>query len=165
MHDAIITQEQLKQLFHYNPDTGLFTRLQSKGGNFAGSIAGGTNTGGHRQIKINGRLITSHRLAYLYMTGKFPKDCIDHINRVPDDNRWCNLRDATKGENNQNRIKLSSINTSGYLGVHWCKRDKVFIARINLNNVRLLLGRFDNALDAYNCYLKAKKEHHSFFVA
>ena len=165
MTSSILTHEQLKEHIHYNAETGVFTRLKSPRTDRLGVITVKCLSHGYLAINVLKKEYFAHRLAYFYMTGELPKNSIDHINRVRADNRWCNLREATKTENSQNIIKPYSTNKSGYLGVHYCNRDKVFIAQIRFNGKKVKLGRFDNALDAYNCYLEAKKEHHSFYVA
>jgi hypothetical protein len=117
-----LTQARLKELLHYDPETGVFTRLVSRNGNNAliGSRAGTPNSHGYTLIQIRGTKHRAHRLAFLYMTGEIPPE-VDHINRVKDDNRWDNLRPATKREN-QGNVGLQSNNTSGHRGVSWDKR-------------------------------------------
>lgn len=93
----------VRMMFNYDPETGLFTRLTSPAPNApAGAVAGRRNTFGYVQICINGRRYVAHRLAWLYMTGAWPDEEIDHINRDPSDNRWRNLRAATRGQNRVN---------------------------------------------------------------
>ena len=105
----MLTQEQLKELFHYSPETGIFTRLKTTTGkNKAGTIPGGDKSTGYIRIAINGKYYQAHRLAWLYMTGDFPKNCIDHINMIKTDNSWGNLRGATRSENNKNRNAQSN---------------------------------------------------------
>lgn len=111
----MITQDKLKELFEYNPDTGDFTRRVAKGRAAKGSIAGSRNSNGYVYIKIDKISYSAHRLAFLYMEGRFPEE-IDHINRIRWDNRWNNLREATHQQNCRNRNTRS---TSGYLGIHW----------------------------------------------
>lgn len=101
----MITQSELKQKLDYNPETGIFTYKQvSKYSHRVkvGDVAGYLNDKGYLTIMMDGKRYTMHRLAHLYMTGSFPEESIDHINRVKTDNRWENLRPATSRQNAEN---------------------------------------------------------------
>ena len=100
-----LTQEILQHLLDYNPETGIWTwrnpLLRSKVK--PGDIAGRITSGGRRQLRIASGFYYSSRLAWLYMTGEWPKDQVDHINRIRDDDRWENLRAANQSQNSYNR--------------------------------------------------------------
>lgn len=99
---AALTKRQLHQLFEYDPDTGdLRWRVSRKGGCRKGEIAGKRNSGGYRQVEINGRLYLVHRLIWIYMRGSPANGEVDHENRNPTDNRVANLRVATSREGKQ----------------------------------------------------------------
>jgi len=84
----MITQARLKELLNYDPETGIFTRLTYGKGNFyIGSVAGGRTKNRYIAINLDKKIYLAHRLAHLYMTGEWPKDQIDHINNIRDDNR------------------------------------------------------------------------------
>lgn len=159
----IITQERLKELLHYDPDTGVFTRRVATNNRAkVGGVAGNTNTCGYVQVGVDHTRHYAHRLAFLYMTGELPPDVVDHINGVKDDNRWCNLRLATQGENMQNLRGPRSDSTSYLLGVSWHKRRKKWAAEIYVNKVKRNLGYFQDKHEAHAAYLKAKAELHPF---
>ncbi len=125
-----ITQFLLKSLLHYDPLTGVFTRLVS--GSSAvkvGDIAGATNLSGYIQIRTCGKVYLAHRLAWLYMTGEWPKDKVDHRDGVGTNNAWSNLREATDALNRQNMRGAKSDSKTGILGVS-VKRGR-FRARIS----------------------------------
>lgn len=92
-----LTQASLKEKLHYDPETGVFTWRSS------GKLAGHIHIKGYCRVKINSRLYYAHRLIFLYMTGVWPSDQVDHINGTRGDNRWVNLREATSQQNNMNR--------------------------------------------------------------
>ena len=105
-------------------------------------------------IGINGIKYQSHRLAFLYITGEFPPSCVDHKDRNGLNNKWNNLRKANKTQNLANS-KIRSDNTSGFRGVHFCKRDKRYQAYINFKNKRKNLGSYATAEAAHNAYIAA----------
>lgn len=142
-----LTQEYLKSILHYDPKTGIFTRRVSNNGWLAGEVAGGNNGHGYIAIEINGVAYRAHRLAFLYMTGAFPADQVDHINGTKDDNRWNNLRAVTNTENQRNARRRRS-NTSGYLGVSPQKSTGKWLAYISVNGRKKYLGTFTDLLDA-----------------
>ena len=92
----MITQSELKELLNYDPATGVFTWLVSRGRVKASSVAGHVHSRGYIVIMVDGRRHLAHRLAFVYMTGTFPDDQVDHINEIKADNRWINLREATR---------------------------------------------------------------------
>lgn len=148
----MLTQARLKEVLHYDPDTGKFTRLISSKPQYVGKLAGSLSGTGHVQIRIDGPHYYGHRLAWLYMTGNWPIE-IDHKNRIRDDNRWKNLRQVSHAENCRNQENFSN-NTSGHTGVHWFKRDQMWIARIQVEGKRKFLGKFDSKDEA----IEARKE-------
>jgi hypothetical protein len=125
----MLTQARLKQLMHYDPETGVFTRRLDLGGRGArvGTVSGFLNRDGYLDTSVGSRTYRTHRLAYLYMTGAWPAADIDHINLNRADNRWCNLREATRSRNNANTRKPSN-NTSGYKGVNWHVKSRKWVS-------------------------------------
>jgi hypothetical protein len=155
-----MNQEQLKQILNYDPDTGIFTWKVANGRRVKiGEIAGRTTNTGHRQIGINNKQYLQHRLAWLYVYGTMPSKNIDHINGIRNDNRIANLREATHLENHQNRSKTIK-NSTGYLGVVLTRGR--YIAQITVDKKHIYLGIYDTKEEAYDAYLKAKSELHTF---
>jgi hypothetical protein len=156
-----LTQARLKELLHYDPETGIFTwRVRLSNRTPAGAIAGSDSGRGYLRLTIDKRDYRAHRLAFLYMTGDFPPEDVDHINGVRDDNRWVNLRPATRSENLHNQAGPRRDNTSGFLGVCWHKQRQKWWAQITLNGRQHTLGFFDDPAVAHATYLKAKDELH-----
>lgn len=115
----MITQERLKKKLSYDPETGDWVWFNCSLHNTRrnGQIAGNLRDDGYRLIRIDGTRYYSSRLAFLYMTGKWPKDEVDHIDRDPSNDRWNNLREATSSMNKFNTKTRSSC---GYRGVYPC---------------------------------------------
>ena len=153
-----LSHEELKRLLHYNPETGIFTWLVSRGNTKPGKKAGYLESSlGYRRIRINKVDYKLHRLAWFYMTGKWPKNHIDHINGIKDDNRFHNLREATTSQNMFNN-KTRSDNTSGYKGVGWHKKANKYVAYISVKGRQLYLGIFETPEEAHEAYKQKSLE-------
>lgn len=155
-----ITVEYLKEILEYCPYSGLFTwKSRIKGSSYGpGDLAGSKHKSGYIQIKIHGTLYKAHRLAWFYMTGKWPSKEIDHINRVKDDNRWVNLREATHSQNQLNVIRRP--NKSGHPGVYETDNGKWRVV-LQINNKRFNLGTyliFDEAVNVYKKFVGELKQ-------
>lgn len=151
-----LTQERLVEALSYSPETGEFRwRIGSR---MAGKVAGTWITDGYRSIILDGRPYASHRLAWLYVHGEWPKELIDHINGVRDDNRISNLRECTGAENQQNSAPRRWRSLP--LGVY--KNGKKFQATITAMGVQYNLGVHATPEEAHQAYLKAKAVHHRF---
>lgn len=158
----MITQEYLKSILDYDPETGVFTWKVTRGRAVKGRIAGSIIAHGYRGTKIDRIYHLMHRLAFIWMTGSCP-DFVDHINGVRDDNRWSNLRPATRSENNRNsRSRPNS--TSKYLGVYWCKFFNVWKSAVSVSGKRIGLGSFHSEIEAAKAYDKAAKLHYGDFA-
>ena len=157
-----MTQSELRKLLRYNPTTGCWTWLVSRGGRVVGDPAGQQTTE-CCQIKIDGKLYLAHRLAWLYMVGAWPRDEVDHKNLDRRDNRWDNLREATSGQNNTNK-GLQRNNTSGLKGVTWHRATRKWAAAIRHDKHYMHLGLFDCPAAAYFVYAVNAAELHGEFA-
>src|SRR4029077_3294564 len=96
----MLTVKRLRKVLSYAPTTGIFRWKVSAGSRApVGAIAGARNGRGYHQIRIGGRPYSASRLAWLYMTGKWPNSEISYINGKPSDTRWANLREVTSSQN------------------------------------------------------------------
>ena len=147
---AKLTAERLRSLLIYDPATGIFTRRVSRQGFHAGTQAGVIHkASGYVYIGVDRKRYRAHRLAWLYMTGEWPVE-IDHDNTIRSDNRWSNLREATRSQNNANAQRRAD-NTSGHKGVSWVARVNRWRAYITSHGRQCHLGYFRDyrgAIDA-----------------
>jgi len=150
---SIISQSKLDQStlikhLYYNSGTGLFSWANGRVGASKGATAGHKRDSGYIVIRVLNTLYKAHRLAVLYMTGAWPKEQVDHINHIRDDNRWVNLREVSGRENSRNQI-MSKFNKSGFTGVFFCAKNKRWQANVRVeNNKSKFLGYFDSFEDA-----------------
>lgn len=135
------------QLLSYDPLTGLIYRKTSTRMQKAGQQTGGITSCGYATVHLKGYgTLYAHRLAFLMMTGSWPKNIVDHKNHLPADNRWSNLRDVTFAENNHFST-LRKDNSSGCRNVQKLKNGK-FLAYLHYNKVRYHVGTFKTLEEA-----------------
>ena len=133
----MVTQEELRRRFHYDPDTGIFTWRVNHRSARRGDIVGTINGAGYRNVSIDRKQYLTHRLIFLYMRGYFPEHCVDHIDGDRSNNRWSNLREVSYSCNNRNK-STPPVNTSGIRGVCWNARKKKWMAYIYYNGNKTL---------------------------
>ena len=175
-----ITQEYLKSILDYNPETGIF-RWKVRSVNmfedgffsaehncnlwnarFVGKPPGSIDNG-YLRISINYEKYRAHILAWVIINGSWPERDIDHINLDRSDNRICNLRLSEDGGNSKNCPKRKD-NKTGYKSVHFCKRDKKYIARIQNNGKRIIVGYFSTPEEAHEAYKEAALRLHGEYA-
>ena len=166
--DKRLDQAQLKKFLSYDPETGVFIRVATsslKTRRHIGEIAGYITSNGYWVIAIEHKRnrFRAHRLAWLFMTGKWPENDIDHINGDRLDNRWINLREATRSQNLGNS-RIPSTNKSGFKGVSFDHVRGKWKAQITLDGVHYFLGRYDEIEDAIQAYRSALGGHFGKFA-
>ena len=164
---ARLNAKRLRAVLDYDPATGVFTwrvRQGPSGHNRVpeGEPAGSVWADGYRRIKIDYAAYPASRLAFLYMEGRWPVAQIDHINRDRSDDRWCNLREATRHQNQGNRYNKN--NALGLKGVCFEKDRGKFKAYIDMNGKTVNLGRFDTAEEAQAAYAAAAEKYFGQFA-
>ena len=166
------TAEQVRELLDYDPETGVFVWKAREAKWFcsehamvawnrknAGKVAG-TKTGGYVDIRIQGQAYGAHRLAWLYITGVWPPEMIDHIDRNPSSNKIANLRLASCTQNLQN-AKRNPGKYSRHTGVSWNVVNGKWQSHIRANGKKMNLGYYDNERVAAEAYLTAKELLHT----
>lgn len=162
MKHSELTADRLRELLHYEPDSGVFVwRKTTSNKALEGDVAGCWSRD-RLLIGINRRLYQAHRLAWLYVHGRWPVGVIDHINGDARDNRLANLRDVTQTVNQQNRRKACAGSTSQLLGICWAKERQQWVAQIRIpGQGKKTLGYRNSEAEAYELYLAAKRKYHA----
>lgn len=156
--------DHLRQLLHYDPETGVVTWLKSTTNSVkAGRPVGNINAGGYIELRVAGHRTYAHRIAWALAHGTWPNQ-IDHINGDRSDNRLCNLRHADFYTNARNRRRSQSVNKSGFKGVCFDKSRNKWIAQIEANHIKYHLGRFDTPEKAHEAYKEAAAKLHGIFA-
>jgi hypothetical protein len=156
----MLTADDLRAELHYDPSAGVFIRKRAAGGARVGDVAGGASTDGYTSVSIRGVRYRAARLAYLWMTGQHPSGDIDHVNRDRRDDRWENLRLATRAQNLANTGARS-----GMKGACWVAAKGKWKAQIRHGGKNHHLGYFDRECDAHEAYARAAREAHGAFAA
>lgn len=158
-----LTVERLRELLSYNPETGEFHWVDDRGNNrMKGKRAGTVNAKGYRVIEIDGKAHREHRLAWLYVTGDWPEQEIDHRDLNKLNNRFDNLRPATRSQNTSNKVVQKNSRT-GVRGVNLRENGK-FRVSVGVNGKRINVGTFDTLPQAHMAYIRAAVEHHGEFA-
>ena len=151
------TLKQYQEYLDYNPKTGKFYwKKTSSNRSVIGTEAGYINKAGYIMIRLCGKIVMAHRIAWLLTHERWPHKYIDHSNNDKADNRIANLREATKGQNSCNRDKQKN-NSSGVKGVYWSPLFNKWSAQIGADGKRKTLGWFHKFDDAVECRKKAEK--------
>ena len=165
----MITQERLKHLLLYDPETGVFRHLKPpdricrmKEGDIAGTV-GGSRTHRYRKLCVDGEYYYAHHLAWLYENGEW-RDRIDHKDRDGLNNSISNLRPCTQSQNMINSV-TTKLNKYGFRGVRYHRdRAKPYSSRIRVNKKDICLGYFKTPEEASDAYIKAAVKHFGEFA-
>lgn len=165
-----LTQATVRELLDYNPETGtLKWRARGQGWFrsesrrkwwntcYSGCDAGQVRLDGYVLLSIFNQRYFAHRVIWLWMTGAWPTEHIDHVNHLPGDNRWRNLRAASRQENMRNQ-SLSKSNASGVVGVGWSRHDGKWRARLKVGGRDIHLGLFADKASAIHARKAAERE-------
>ena len=150
-----LTSERLRELLNYNPETGEFSRkVHLSNRSAAMDSVGHKHSSGYFIICVDGKPQRAHRLAWLYVHGKWPENQIDHVNGDRSDNRIANLRDVTPLENKRHRTK--SRKPGRMLGAALHKMTGKWSSQMTINYKKIHLGYFNTELEAHLAYVAAK---------
>jgi len=165
-----ITQDYLRSILEYDPETGLWRWREQKGRRAKGWFAGAINGNGYNSfgIRFDGRnaVYVSHRLAFLYMTGEMPLT-VDHRNQIKTDNRWVNLRAATKTQQMRNRHqwkKKGGLPKGVFYHPPKPRPYRPYRACIRVDGTLIHLGKFFTVEEASEAYKLAAIKYHGEFA-
>lgn len=160
----MLTQERLKQLLHYDPETGVFTWIaHQRRPDLIGTVAG-FDAHGYVGISVDRKKYPAHSLAWLYVYGEMPLSELDHKNRVRSDNRIRNLRKATRKQNACNQSPRKASKT-GVVGVSIDAQTGKFRAHITVDAKMIHLGRFSVIDDAIVARRSAERQYFGEFAS
>lgn len=157
MAKANLTAERLRELLHYDPETGEFANLVNRRRARVGASPAVKGPHGYLVVVLEYGKYLAHRLAWFYVTDNWPTE-IDHINGIKTDNRFTNLREVARRTNQENVRHPRKRVTDLPLGVR--PSLSKFSASITVNYKNKYLGTFDSPEEAHAAYLKAKRKLH-----
>lgn len=156
----MLTARLCREILSYDPKTGEFDRAKYR---HRGKPVGYKDSDGYIHIRVNGGLYLAHRLAWLYVHGRWPQGGLDHKNGNPSDNRIANLREANQKQNMYN-MKLKKNNRSGRKGVCWDKDRQLWRVVIQADGRWRQVGRFADIKDAFAARSDAEMRLHGVFA-
>ena len=157
-----LTAERLREVLSYSPETGEFRWRVTMGARAqAGSVTGCPSVKGYVVIRVDKKLYTAHRLAWLHVYGRWPADKIDHQNKDGRDNRLCNLRECSQAENTRNK-RICKNNKAGAKGVF--ARGNRYAVVIRSEGRTYWVGTFDTIVQASSAYDDAAIKYHRSFA-
>lgn len=150
-----VKRTRVVELLDYDADLGVFTwRNPTSRRVHRGQPAGSLSTDGYIRIQIDRKLYLAHHLAWLVVTGSWPKGNLDHRDGVRTNNVFDNLREAGHGPNSWNAGPHID-NTSGVKGVHFHSGSEKWRAVLMHNGRQHHLGLFSSLEEARETRRKA----------
>jgi hypothetical protein len=163
--EALLSHADLKARLVYEPLTGLFRWVEIYHRTKIGTVAGNFS-GRYVDIKLDQVHYMAHRLAWFYMTGKWPVDEIDHWDTDKHNNRWKNLREATRSQNAGNASPMKNKKYTSLKGVTYAAGRRKWMANIRRDgkNYSSFIGYYDTAEEAHAAYAVKAKELFGHFA-
>jgi hypothetical protein len=162
-----LTQAQVRELFDYDPSAGHLIWKIERYRKHPGDIAGCDHfrRNGYKTVtvSINYKRYLAHRIIWLWVTGKWPVEEIDHKDGDGSNNRWSNLREATKLQNGSN-LPIKRNNKTGVAGVAVDKRRGDYRARIMVNRKEIYLGNFPTIKEAAEARRLAEQKYFGEYI-
>lgn len=169
----MLTHAQLLELISYDPATGLFTLRKTTRIRSAGTVINKNKIRVQRSgrkvrvttVHVSGlRATRAGRVAWFYMTGEWPAVEVDHQDNDGWNQKWDNIREASRSQNQANTRRYKS-NSSGKKCVFPSGRTaRPWRAQIQKDKRRISLGNFETKDDAYAAYMAAAQSLHGDFA-
>lgn len=162
-----LTWKRLNYLLEILPESGNVLWKNPPG--LRGSFLVGKPAGCFRHklkyvhICLDRKIYKRHRLIWFFVHKRWPINDIDHINGNKQDDRLCNLREATRSQNMFNS-KLKRNNSSGRKGIVWDKRRLKWRVRMVVKQNEIYVGRFDSFNEALAARVIAEQKHHGEYA-
>ena len=152
---TIVSHSDLISYMHYDKESGIWYKIKKDGTKTPISMKKLTDSGYHR-IGVKNKNYMSHVLAWFYVTGKWPKGVIDHIDLNRSNNKFSNLREVSNSLNAHN--SRSKINRGVYKlpSGNWR-------ASICINGIKNHLGVFSTVEKARETYKNKFFEQTGFY--
>lgn len=164
---TVPTADELLRLFSYDEESGLLTRLTPHGPKGRELPAGSVVTGGEKsrdvRVRVFGIRYKVHQIVWCIKTGTWPTTHIDHRDLNPKNNRWDNLRSASRMENSANSHRRRG-NQSGFKGVIWDGSSNRWKAQLRTGGRNYNLGRYACPEEAHAAYCRAAVEQFGEFA-
>lgn len=154
-----VAPELLRELFFYDPDSGILRWKKTRRSELIGMNAGTPDGKGRLRVEINSKTYPVHHIIFAMHFARWPKDQLDHRNQIKTDNRIANLREATNAQNSRNRKSKIRELPKGV-----CLHKGRYIARIMRDGITVNLGSFDTAKHAAGAYKAASHSIHEEFA-
>jgi hypothetical protein len=150
----LITHARLLEIVHYDPLTGVFTWKANRRSGRVGERCGWIGAFGYWRLCLDNREYSAARVAWFYMTGSWPHEETDHINRVRSDDRFANLREATRSQNGAN----CRGRREGLKGAYFHRTKKKWKAQIGICGKHFHIGYFDTEREAHEAFVNASRK-------
>jgi len=160
MTEPILTPDEIRELFSYDPETGLLSWAKQGRGRVVGKPLTCRTVEGYVIVRVHGRAYMAHRLIWAHVHGVSPTLQIDHINQCKHDNRSSNLREVSDKQNHEN-ISHNRNNTSGRRGVSWNTGSEKWQVHIRHHRKSINIGLFDNLEQAADARAAAERKYFS----
>lgn len=159
-----LNHEYLLKILDYDELSGIFKwKTKISKCIHVGDVAGNINKiSNYIQIRINKQIFLAHRLAWFYVTGKWPENGVDHKDAIRSHNWISNLRDCTSQINNQNRQRCIQTQTfhSNIPGVHFRAERKKWRVLLTINNKVIYFGHYKRQEDAELVCIEARRKYY-----
>ncbi len=162
LETVMLDAEKARELFDYDPETGIVTLKKDHFRKSAGQRAGRADGNG-RAISFLGLDYTEHKFIVLLVTGQMPASdlLVKHINGVNSDNRWENLKvckPVIREEAPVASVKPPKPDKTSVRGIHFLRDSRKYTLSIKVDGEMKVVGEFDEFREAFVMKNRLEKE-------